>query len=271
MHTFQQTESEIIPLISKVGTNQNQNYFDHPLYDTLVRICARTTEMISLRFHKTDFYDHPFVAVPEFIPGFKTNFLMEHADILKPEFLGEVKAKKEFLHNKQWTHEHHMRLAEIDPFRIGTDKALQQALLLAFDIMKPSVGKALVIPATLSGIQQIGGDMYSIHDAVMNASNSGRPTFNSTPFQSLFDAIREMTKGDPRFTGSPDEKIIKRFFEPIIQSGKINEVLELPNWKKSSDAVKLHNLATKLGIKTSAFYNQAILPEKVDEVHELQN
>jgi hypothetical protein len=112
-------------------------------------------------------------------------------------------------------------------------------------------------PITTGGLGSIEKNLEVFSLAVQFLKNQGKTVFDQLPFQNAMVRLKEKYEARDGYTMS----ILEDFYQPIFESGIIDEMHFLPDWQTSKGATWEHAQAEKLGIKI--FYFSAAWTEKL--------
>lgn len=100
-------------------------------------------------------------------------------------------------------------------------------------------------PISTGGNSSVKENLETLANTTELLTKNGINVFNQLQFERAFDRIMRNYK-----TSGYDTPILKEFYGPIFESGRIKIIYLLPGWKDSVGARWEYNYAKKLGIKT---------------------
>jgi hypothetical protein len=104
-------------------------------------------------------------------------------------------------------------------------------------------------PITTGGLGSIEKNLEVFALAVQHLKDQGKTVFDQLPFQDAMVRLKENYEARDGYMMS----ILEDFYQPIFESGIIDEMHFLPDWQTSKGATWEYGQAEKLGIKIFHF------------------
>lgn len=138
-------------------------------------------------------------------------------------------------------------LTEADKKDINHAKTFRELVIIGLRLISRMKQPVVQVcgPISTGGSGSVKDNLKSLSKTIRRLSNDGLSVFNQLPFERAFNRIMKNYK-----TNGYDTPILKEFYKPIFDSGKIKRIYLLPGWQRSVGSKWEYNYAKKLGIKT---------------------
>lgn len=137
--------------------------------------------------------------------------------------------------------------------------AIDEAFILANKIIEKEDDWTIISgPISNGGFLNENGNpdvfknLRRFNKAIVGASKRGHNVFNSMPFEKLFGEMNRL--------GYKSDFFIDEFFEPILETRKFKNMLQMPDWETSRGACNEDRIASRLKIKKSIIDFDISLP-----------
>jgi len=138
--------------------------------------------------------------------------------------------------NNYWTEEDKAKLDLATTF-----EELREVALSVISRM-PNPVAMVSGPISSGGEGSISKNIENLNQTVKNLTNQNINIFNQLPFEKPMQRIKE----SGYYLG--EDHLLHGFYLPIFQSGKINKMYFMPNWRTSYGATWEHKISDQLQI-----------------------